>query len=432
MMNLGQVVAANRAGQQAGVYSICSAHAVVIEAGMRQGERDDTLVLIEATANQVNQYGGYTGMQPAHFRARVDEIARSAQIDGTRLLLGGDHLGPTLWTAEPAHSAMAKARQLVATYSAAGFGKIHLDTSMSCSDDPPRLTDETVAIRAAELCQAAEAAALQHHGTSELLYVIGTEVPPPGGAAEDTAAFRITEAASAKRAIETHESAFRDFGLHDAWERVIALVVQPGVEFDNRSVRDYEPCDAKPLSKLITEAPNLVFEAHSTDYQLPDAYAALIRDHFAILKVGPQLTYAVREALFALSHIEEELVPEADRANLRCVCEQAMLKEPAHWRRFCPDAGTMGLVARQFGYSDRIRYYWGNRDVASSVNRLLRNLSVGELPLPLLEQYMPLQYAAVRDGRLDRNPKDLVLHNVMRVTERYSRACQGDGRAPAR
>ena len=68
---------------------------------MRQGERDDTLVLIEATANQVNQYGGYTGMQPAHFRARVDEIARSAQIDGTRLLLGGDHLGPTLGLPNP-------------------------------------------------------------------------------------------------------------------------------------------------------------------------------------------------------------------------------------------------------------------------------------------------------------------------------------------
>ena len=179
---------------------------------------------------------------------------------------------------------MAKARQLVATYSAAGFGKIHLDTSMSCSDDPPRLTDETVAIRAAELCQAAEAAALQHHGTSELLYVIGTEVPPPGGAAEDTAAFRNNGGGIGKARYRDARVGVRDFGLHDAWERVIALVVQPGVEFDNRSVRDYEPCDAQTAQQADHRSTELVFEAHSTDYQLPDAYAALIRDHFAILK----------------------------------------------------------------------------------------------------------------------------------------------------
>lgn len=382
-------------------------------------------MLIEATANQVNQYGGYTGMRPADFFARVAEIARRAGIRPDQLVLGGDHLGPACWTVEPAHQAAAKARALIAEYVAAGFTKIHLDTSMSCADDPLRLTDETVATRAAELCRVAEAVALEKYGSSELLYVIGTEVPPPGGAVEGSGNCPVTTPASAKRAIEAHKRAFRRQGLEDAWQRVIALVVQPGVEFDNWSVRDYAPSAGRSLGELIGEVPNLVFEAHSTDYQAPKAYAAMIRDHFAILKVGPQLTHAVREALFALSRIDDELTPEADRAGLPAACERAMLAERAHWRRHCPEDGAMGRVARQFGFSDRIRYYWADKPVAAAVEKLIGNLSGIDIPLPLLEQYMPVQYGAIREGSLDPNPRSLVLHHTMRVTDRYARACRG-------
>ena len=52
----------------------------------------------------------------------------------------------------------------------------------------------------------------------------------------------------------------------------------------------------------------MVFEAHSTDYQTAGALRALVEDRWAILKVGPALTFALREALFALSAIEEELI----------------------------------------------------------------------------------------------------------------------------
>ena len=50
-------------------------------------------------------------------------------------MLGGDHLGPYVWRAEPADEAMAKARDLVRDYVAAGYTKIHLDASMRLGGD---------------------------------------------------------------------------------------------------------------------------------------------------------------------------------------------------------------------------------------------------------------------------------------------------------
>ena len=61
------------------------------------------------------------------------------------------------------------------------------------------------------------------------------------------------------------------------------------------------------LTELLKDEAGLVYEAHSTDYQRPESYRNLVRDGFAILKVGPALTFAMREVLEALSLIEAEL-----------------------------------------------------------------------------------------------------------------------------
>ena len=63
-----RLVGSNLRGERVGIYSICSADRFVLEAGMAQGLRDASAVLIESTCNQVNQFGGYTGMTPAKFR----------------------------------------------------------------------------------------------------------------------------------------------------------------------------------------------------------------------------------------------------------------------------------------------------------------------------------------------------------------------------
>src|SRR5208282_2676533 len=73
---LAEILQQNRAGQAVGVFSICSANRHVLEAGMIQAKRDNRLLLIESTSNQVNQFGGYTGQTPADFAAFVRELAQ--------------------------------------------------------------------------------------------------------------------------------------------------------------------------------------------------------------------------------------------------------------------------------------------------------------------------------------------------------------------
>ncbi|MGA7243577.1 MAG: class II D-tagatose-bisphosphate aldolase, non-catalytic subunit, partial [Terracidiphilus sp.] len=58
---LQQLAAARRKFQPRGIYSVCSAHPWVLEAAFDQAIKDGSDLLIEATSNQVNHLGGYTG-----------------------------------------------------------------------------------------------------------------------------------------------------------------------------------------------------------------------------------------------------------------------------------------------------------------------------------------------------------------------------------
>lgn len=423
MKSMLDLVAQHKQGEQVGIYAVCSAHPLVLEAALRLAAQGDQLLLVEATSNQVDQFGGYTGMTPADFRDLLHRLAAECDFPVQRLVLGGDHLGPNRWQSEPAERAMAHAEDLIASYVAAGFKKIHLDCSMSCQGDPVPLTDELVAARAARLANVAEQTATRQFGHSDLVYVIGTEVPVPGGAHEELAELAVTTPEAARHTLAAHQQAFEQAGLAQLWPRVIGLVVQPGVEFDHTHVIDYHPERAAPLSRMIEAYPHLVFEAHSTDYQTPDAYRQLVRDHFAILKVGPALTFALREALFALAAIEEELVVAKACSGLRQVLEETMLDRPDFWRSHYQGSPNECRLARGYSYSDRIRYYWPDSRVDDCYARLLANLAAEPIPLPLLSQHLPLQYRKVRQGTLSPRVHDLILDQVQEVLRQYAAAC---------
>ena len=180
----------------------------------------------------------------------------------------------------------------------------------------------------------------------------------------------------------------------------------------------------------IGAVPNLAFEAHSTDYQTEPALAALVEHHFAILKVGPGLTFALREALFALAAIEAELLPPEERSRLRERLDAAMLADPSHWRGHYPGDEAAQRLARAYSLSDRCRYYWPVPEVAAAVDRLFANLARRPAPLPLLSQYLPRQHDAIRAGTLTAEPRALVRHKVREVLDVYARACGEDVRQP--
>jgi D-tagatose-1,6-bisphosphate aldolase subunit GatZ/KbaZ len=420
------LVARHKAGEPCGMFSVCSAHPLVIEATFLHAQRTGApFALIEATSNQVNQDGGYTGMTPADFRDFVHRIADRVGLPRDRILLGGDHLGPNAWQALPAEAAMARAEVLVEDYVRAGFRKVHLDCSMSCADDAAALSDETIARRAARLCAVAERAQARAGGEPPV-YVIGTEVPVPGGAAEELDTLAVTTPEAARATIDMHRAVFAKAGLTQAWPRVVAAVVQPGVEFDHHKVVGYAAERTRALSRMIEECDGLIFEAHSTDYQTPSALAALVRDHFAILKVGPGVTFALREALWALDAIEREWIEPALVSGFRNVVLARMKAEPRHWAKYYHARGGALDHDLQYSLSDRIRYYWPDPEIARAQDTMFRNLAKNPPPPALISQYLPIAHAAVRDGWIGRSPAELAMAHVCAVLDGYHAAVSSE------
>ncbi|MEI2387559.1 D-tagatose-bisphosphate aldolase, class II, non-catalytic subunit [Breoghania sp. JC706] len=406
-----------RAGAS-GIPSICTAHPQVLVAAMRATAPTGLPLLIEATCNQVNQDGGYTGMTPADYRDFAFALADKEGFPRERLILGGDHLGPNPWKALPAQEAMAKAEVMIAAFAAAGFTKLHLDCSMGCKGEPVALADEETAARAARLAEVAEAN-LPGGDFPAPVYIIGTEVPIPGGAMEEIGELELTTPEAAKTTHAVTKAAFLDRGLGDAFSRVVGLVVQPGVEYGNHNVVDYVSAKAQSLSAALSDMPGMVFEAHSTDYQTRDNLRALVRDGFAILKVGPGLTFRWREALYGLDLIAEELFPGRRDKTLRQTMEEVMLAAPANWDRYYEGDDAERAMMRHFSYSDRIRYYWPVAEARAGEKALFDLLAGVEIPEPLIGAYLGARYEDVRAGRLAPKAEDLALAAVENLMQDY-------------
>ncbi len=375
---LRDTIARNRAGETVAIPSVCSAHPEVLRASLRLAQTLDRPVVIEATSNQVNQDGGYTGMTPAGFIAFVRGLAEETGTDPSRITFGGDHLGPQAWRKLPADQAMARAHVMVADYVRAGFGKIHLDCSEGCAGEPAQLGDEVTVARSAELARTCA----QAGDPASLLYVVGTEVPPPGGArTDDHGDIPATVPQAARATLDAHVAAFAGIG------EIGGLVVQPGVEFTPMHVH-HLPQDRDPgLKQAIAHVPGVCLEAHSTDYQHPDAFPHMARLGFAFQKVGPALTFAWRQAVYALDTARQ--IAGWGAPIVLPAMERLMLDEPGWWQgHYHGDAAALRLM-RHVGLADRIRYYWPRPPAQAAVAALMSDLAGRDLPDPLLWQVFP-------------------------------------------
>ncbi len=417
-----------RGMKYAGIPSFCTASDLVIEACLKQAMRFDDYVLVEATANQVNQFGGYTGMKPADYRDFVYKIADSIGFPKEKIILGGDHLGPLTWQNEPEKDAMAKSIELVKLFVLAGFKKIHLDTSMRVADDPTdvMLSDETIARRGAILYEACEEAyqELLKKNPNEVrpAFIIGSEVPIPGGAQEAEDSISVTKPEAVEKTLAVYKEQFEKRGLSNAFDNIIGIVVQPGVEFGDADVFHYNRTNAAKLVEAMKKYDNVVLEGHSTDYQPPECLKQMVEDGIAILKVGPALTFSLREGLFALSMMERLLVPEEKQAHFIEVMEETMMKNPGNWQKHYHGTEAELAIKRKFSFSDRCRYYFAQPEMQAAIAKLFANMSEVEIPLGMLREYMPLQYIKVRDGVLSTDPKELAEDCVVHLVEDYNYA----------
>jgi D-tagatose-1,6-bisphosphate aldolase subunit GatZ/KbaZ len=423
------MVRKQKQGQAVGIYSACTANEIVLRSVLQRALACDQPALIEATANQVDQNGGYTGMKPADFAAYVYRLADELSFPKERLILGGDHLGPLTRTSQSEEQAMAYADELVRQYVLAGFTKIHLDTSMRLADDDQhaRLSDEVIAARGARLCKVAEDTWQElkkvKPEVEQPVYIIGSEVPIPGGAQSAEESISVTTPEDCRTTLTTFEDKFRSLGLDSAWERVIGLVVQPGVEFGDSEVHEYDRKKAAELTASLKDWQQGVFEGHSTDYQTPQGLREMVEDGIAILKVGPALTFALREALFALEAIERELLTAEDApgglSDFRAVLEKQMLANPGNWQKHYHGDSKQLAFARAYSFSDRARYYLPDPEVDASIRRLFTNMSQNKIPLSILSQYMPWSYQAHRAGRISAAPEQLIMEHIGHYIDEY-------------
>ena len=365
-------------GIPSGIASYCTSNKIVIESILEYYLEKNEYVLIECTANQVNQFGGYMNMTPSDFRDYVYNIADKIGFPKDKIILGADHFGPLTWSDKSEKEAMDNAKELVRLAVLAGYTKIHLDTSMllGSDDTSKKLSDETIARRGATLykvCEEAFNERLNKHPDSiHPVYVIGSEVPIPGGEYEEKHTLKVTNPNDFENTINAYDEIFREFGFENAWDNIIAVVVQPGVEFNNEDVHDYDRAKSKELVDKLKEYPNLVFEGHSTDYQFCFKLKEMVEDGVAILKVGPAVTYALREALFSLSLMEKELVD--DRDNFIDVLEEIMLKSPKDWEKYYTGSELEQKLARKYSFSDRSRYYLANDKIDECIEGLFENI----------------------------------------------------------
>lgn len=435
--SLRELLICCKAGVPCGIASFCTADSLVIEACLQQALRFQGAVLIEATANQVNQFGGYTGMLPADFCAHIFSIADAVGFPRERIIFGGDHLGPLVWQNEPEASAMGKAEQLVYQFVLAGYKKIHLDTSMRLADDSREesLAEETIARRGVRLYLAAEAAFEQclreKRDEQRPLYIIGSEVPIPGGTQIEEDTITVTDAATLERTLEAYQNAFAVAGLSNAFDNIIGVVVQPGVEFGDTGFFRYNRSRAQALTAAARALPGIVLEGHSKDYQPAEALYEMVEDGIAILKVGPALTFALRESLFALSYMEKFLVPESACANVIETLETLMLRDPGNWNKHYHGDEQQLELKRKFSFSDRCRYYFTAPEFKTAVDRLFANLDAVTIPLGLLHQFMPRQYSKVCDGVLPLRARELAKDGVIEMVNGYNYATQPRHKKPS-
>ena len=180
-----EMVSAQKRGEARGVFSVCSAHPVVLQAAFEQALEDGSTVLVESTSNQVNQEGGYTGARPAEFVAFVSRLAREAGLPEDRVVLGGDHLGPHPWTALGAASRWTARRRWCGT--TCGPATRRSTSTPACAAPTtrpgPSPTPSRRRGRPTSRPRRRRPRRSARRASPLPVYVIGTEVPPPGGQA---------------------------------------------------------------------------------------------------------------------------------------------------------------------------------------------------------------------------------------------------------
>lgn len=143
----------------------------------------------------------------------------------------------------------------------------------------------------------------------------------------------------------------------------------------------------------------------------------MVEDGVRILKVGPALTASFRRGVFLLSNVEDELISEDKRSNIKKVVLETMLKDDKYWRKYYKDSERLELDI-WYNLFDRIRYYWEYKEIKIALNRLFENFLEG-VDIRYIYQYFYDSYFEVREGKIRNDPRELIKNEIKKVLEDY-------------
>ncbi len=417
MINIQSVIEQNRDGATIGLPCFCTANEMVLRTLFECCATHDVPAVIEASSNQVNQDGGYTGMSAADFSQWIGLLSAEYGVANERLVMSGAHLGPRPWSHLSPKDALDKTKNLVKDFAAAGFRKIHLDAPVACNEEQqPDL--QTLATRTARLCEIAE----KHSPhPDQLVYVLTAPMTEPAFESNfSTEAHRAPPATNAEQlntTLAAYQEAFIKQGLRHAWTKVVSIDAYLGIGFDHFSVHPLRENPIRRLSTEIMKHDGLSLSATSVDYQSSRNLSTLVENHVVFLKTGPELTFRMRESIFALATIAQQIAV-TDTPDIIAVIDSAIIEHPADWAPYFTGDIAIRKQLHHYSFSDRLRYYWNFPDVRSQLLKFISSLDTIKLPEALVSQH----FLAKEFGTLDIPASQLIHGNVKQSIYRLYQA----------
>ena len=420
------IMKANCRGERKGIYAVESYNSTVMEAYFRQALVDGSPVLLEISANMLGLPGQSGKISPAEFIEKVKHAAVEAKFPRDRIFLGVNDLGPSLWKDESDEYALKKACVFISDLVGLGFNKLGIHAGEPIKGNPvdEPLAQEIIIGRETALYQAAEGAAADLPEEEKPLYVINAYPRQEAGRVENQR--RVVSRKDVEDAVDWYAQIAAAAGLPKMKKRLLAVRIFLGPGYDSENVIPFDSSLLKEMGGCEYGEYTVVLEAQQTDYQSQTVLNQLLDNHFAFLRVGLELTYSMREALFSLAMMENETMvgkPGVYLSNYIIELDRAMQAVPHHWQKYYTGNGFEQLVARKYSFYDRSRFFLEDKEVRKMKKRLYDNLTAHPVPLTVLRQFMPHQFERVAAGVLENKPKALVMDAVRRVLRRYSRAC---------
>jgi D-tagatose-1,6-bisphosphate aldolase subunit GatZ/KbaZ len=392
----------NCQGERIGIISLDALHPIVVEAYLLSALEDGFPAVIEVGAHSFSD----NRTTPSAFTNNINQIAEKVEFPLDQLIFSAYDLNLLVQMDTADQNEQKKISHIISEIIEGGFGIFGLNASGA---------------NFGELIRTIEKSVSENLGAHKPLYVIdlpGAQADPGRGSFSDPAENDAKIPHLIEEMLVDCEPNIK--------ERILAVRMSLGRGHDGETVFPFSKHVFSDIhARLKAVFPNLLGAGH-IDHQPQSILSELVKAHFGYMRVGSELTYTMREAIFSLAMMENESMqgkPGVYLSNLMVELDKAMQFSPDRWSAYYPGNGFEQLLARKYSLYDRSRFFWDDEEVQEAWARLVQNFKSYPVPVTVLRQFMPDQYAHLVSGEIQNTPETLVLDKLQDILRRYSTAC---------